>query len=106
MPIQEAAKPAEIIVSFCPGGQPASPAPCSPMRCTLIARRCSTPDNIRIGGNVGQGSDLPGATDAQMEEHRADLRAWGQGSTHIRLLPNRKNMLKIELQPVVMKMRA
>lgn len=31
-----------------------------------------------------------------MEEHRVDLRAWGLGSSHILLLPNRKNLLKID----------
>jgi hypothetical protein len=36
-----------------------------------------------------------GATDEQIEEYRSDLRRWGQGS-HIRLLPNRKNLLRID----------
>jgi hypothetical protein len=31
-----------------------------------------------------------------MEEHRADLRALRQRSSNIRLLPNRKNLLKID----------
>jgi hypothetical protein len=37
-----------------------------------------------------------GAMDEQIEEHRSDLRRWGQGSSHIRLLPNRKNLLRID----------
>jgi hypothetical protein len=37
-----------------------------------------------------------GATEDQMEDHRKSMRVWGQGSTHIRLLPNRKNLLRID----------
>jgi hypothetical protein len=37
-----------------------------------------------------------GATDAQMEDHRKSMRACGQGSSHIRLLPTRKNLLRID----------
>jgi hypothetical protein len=37
-----------------------------------------------------------GATDDQIEEHRAGMSQCGQGSSHIRLLPNRKNLLKID----------
>jgi hypothetical protein len=37
-----------------------------------------------------------GATDEQIAEHQADMRRWGQGSSEIRLLPNRKNLLRID----------
>jgi hypothetical protein len=37
-----------------------------------------------------------GATDEQIEDHRSDIRRWGQGSTNIRLLPNRKNLLRVD----------
>jgi hypothetical protein len=37
-----------------------------------------------------------GATGEQMASFEDDLRRWGQGSVHIRLLPNRRNLLKID----------
>ena len=37
-----------------------------------------------------------GATDEQVAEYLANLSRWGQGSTSIRLLPNRKNLLRID----------
>jgi hypothetical protein len=36
-----------------------------------------------------------GATDEQIDAHRRTMQQTGQGSTHIRLLPDRKNLLKI-----------
>jgi hypothetical protein len=52
-------------------------------------------DDIRIRRNTRPGSICLSATDEQMETHRESMRSWGQGSTHIRLLPNRKNLLRI-----------
>jgi hypothetical protein len=37
-----------------------------------------------------------GATDEQMAAHRSGMGQCGQGSSHIRLLPNRKNLLRID----------
>jgi hypothetical protein len=37
-----------------------------------------------------------GATEDQMAEHRDALRRCGQGSSQIRLMPNRKNLLRID----------
>jgi hypothetical protein len=37
-----------------------------------------------------------GATDEQMASFEDDLRRWGQSSVHMRLLPNRRNLLKID----------
>jgi hypothetical protein len=37
-----------------------------------------------------------GATDEQMRSFEDDLRRWGQSSVHMRLLPNRLNLLKID----------
>ena len=37
-----------------------------------------------------------GATDEQMKEHRDKMQRCGQGSSHIRLVPNRKNLLRID----------
>jgi hypothetical protein len=37
-----------------------------------------------------------GATDEQMASFEDDLRRWGQSSVHMRLLPNRRNLLRID----------
>jgi hypothetical protein len=37
-----------------------------------------------------------GATDAQVEEHRQMMQQIGQGSSNIRLVPNRNNLLRID----------
>jgi hypothetical protein len=37
-----------------------------------------------------------GATDEQITEHRKTMQQTGQESSHIRLLPNRKNLLRID----------
>jgi hypothetical protein len=37
-----------------------------------------------------------GATDGQMRQHRDQMRRCAQGSSHIRLLPLRKNLLRID----------
>jgi hypothetical protein len=37
-----------------------------------------------------------GATEEQMVEHRSAMRRWRQGSSHITLLPNRRNLLRID----------
>jgi hypothetical protein len=37
-----------------------------------------------------------GATDEQVASFEDDLRRWGQGSVHMRLLPNRRNLLRID----------
>jgi hypothetical protein len=36
------------------------------------------------------------ATEEQVAAHRSALRQTGQGSSHLRLLPNRKNLLKVD----------
>jgi hypothetical protein len=37
-----------------------------------------------------------GATDEQMASFENSLRRWGQGSVHMRLLPNRRDLLHID----------
>ena len=37
-----------------------------------------------------------GATDEQMMSFENSLRRWGQGSVHMRLLPDRRNLLHID----------
>jgi hypothetical protein len=42
-----------------------------------------------------------GATDEQTAAHRQTMQQTGQGSSHIRLMPNRKNLLRINYSQVV-----
>jgi hypothetical protein len=37
-----------------------------------------------------------GATEDQISEHREKMQRYGQGSSRIRLLPSRKNLLRID----------
>ena len=37
-----------------------------------------------------------GATEEQIADFERDNRRWGRGSVHIRLLPDRKNLLRID----------
>ena len=37
-----------------------------------------------------------GATPEQMEDYQCQRRQWGQGSVHMRLLPNKKNLLRMD----------
>jgi hypothetical protein len=98
MSIQEVTTPAEIVVCFGPGGPAGHPAG------TVIANAlhidCKTVLGPRIAFSSAETLEKAlrylGATDEQVEEYRSDLRRWGQGSSHIRLLPNRKNLLRID----------
>jgi hypothetical protein len=95
--IQEVTTPSEIIVSFGPGGPAGQPG-------TTIANALHIDCKTVLGPRITLASAETlekaliylGATDAQMKDHRQSMRAWGQGSTHIRLLPNRKNLLRID----------
>jgi hypothetical protein len=46
--------------------------------------------------HTGEGAAFPAATEEQVDAHRHAMRQTGQGSSHIRLLPNRKNLLRID----------
>jgi hypothetical protein len=89
MSIQEVTTLAEIIVCFAQNGKAAH----------ALHIDCKT--NLGPWMTFASGETLDraliclGATDEQMETHRESMRSWGQGSTHIRLLPNRKNLLRI-----------
>jgi hypothetical protein len=37
-----------------------------------------------------------GATDEQIDAHHKTMQQTGQGSSHVRLMPNRKNLLRID----------
>ena len=95
--IQEVTTPAEIIVCFGPGGAAGKPG-------TTIANALHIDCKTTLGPRIPFASTQTlekalrylGATDAQIENHRRDLERAGQGGTHIRLLPNRKNLLRID----------
>jgi hypothetical protein len=88
--IQEVTTPAEIIVCFTQSGKAAH----------ALHLDCKTALGPWItftsGDTLEKALIYLGATDEQMEHYRQAMRAWGQGSTHIRLLPNRKNLLRID----------
>jgi hypothetical protein len=95
--IQEVTTPAEIIVCFSPGGPAGRPG-------TTIANALHIDCKTLLGPRIPFASTETlekallylGATDEQIEDHRRDLRRWGQGNSHIRLVPNRKNLLRID----------
>jgi hypothetical protein len=90
MSIQEVTEPSEIIVCFTRSGKAAQ----------ALHVDCKT--NLGPWITFASAETLEkamrylGATDAQIEDHRIDMRRWGQGSSHIRLVPNRKNLLRID----------
>jgi hypothetical protein len=90
MSIQEVTEPSEIIVCFTRNGKVAH----------ALHLDCKTALGPWITFASGETLDKAlvylGASDAQMEDHRQSMRAWGEGSTNIRLLPNRKNLLRID----------
>jgi hypothetical protein len=97
MSIQEVTEPAEIIICFGPSGPAGQPG-------TTIAHALHIDCKTVLGPRIPFASVETlekallylGATDQQIEDHRRDMRRWGQGNTHIRLLPNRKNLLRID----------
>lgn len=89
MSIQEVTAPSEIIVCFTKSGTIAH----------ALHVDCKTALGPWIKFQSAETLEKTlrylGATDEQIEEHRATMRQTGQGSSNIRLLPNRKNLLKI-----------
>jgi hypothetical protein len=66
-------------------------------RSILIARPCSAPGvKFASAETLEKALRYLGATDEQIDAHRKTMQQTGQGSSHIRLLPNRKNLLRIE----------
>lgn len=88
--IQEVTEPSEIIVCFTQTGKAAH----------ALHIDCKTALGPWItfasGDTLDRALVYLGATEEQMAEHRDSMRRWGQGSSHIRLLPNRKNLLWID----------
>jgi len=69
-----------------------------PTHCTSTAKTGAWAlDHVCFSGDFRE-SPLRylGATDEQIAAHRTDVEQWGQGSSQIRLLPNRKNLLRID----------
>jgi hypothetical protein len=88
--IQEVTTPSEIIVCFTQGGTAAH----------ALHLDCKTALGPWItfasAETLEKALRYLGATDEQMAVHRADMSQCGQGSSHIRLLLNRKNLLRID----------
>jgi hypothetical protein len=90
MSIQEVTEPSEIIVCFTRGGE--------------IAHALHYDGKTVLGPWVkfASGETLEralkylGATEEQMAAHLKTMKQTGQGSSHVRLLPNRKNLLHID----------
>lgn len=90
MSIQEVITPSEIIVCFTRSG---TIAHALHIDCKTVLGPWITFASAEI---LERALVYMGATDEQMEGHRQSMRSWGQGSTPIRLLPNRKNLLRVD----------
>jgi hypothetical protein len=90
MPIQEVTESCEIIVCFTRSGTAAH----------ALHLNCKTALGPWITFTSAETLEKAlrylGGTDAQMEVHRDQMRKCGQGSSHIRLMPLRKNLLRID----------
>jgi hypothetical protein len=90
MSIQEVTERSEILVCFTQGGTAAH----------ALHIDCKTVLGpwIRFQSSETLERTLRylGATDEQIAAHQNQMRRCGQGSSHIRLLPNRKNLLGID----------
>ena len=88
--LQEVTTPAEIVVCFTQNGKAAH----------ALHIDCKTTLGPWITFSSGETLEKAirylGATDEQIAEYLNNLGRWGQGSTSIRLLPNRKNLLRID----------
>jgi hypothetical protein len=88
--IQEVTTPSEIIVCFTRGG---TAAHALHINCKTALGPWITFASAETMENALR---YLGATDEQIAAHRTDMGQCGQGSSHIRLLPNRKNLLRID----------
>jgi hypothetical protein len=61
--------------------------------CKTVLSRWKAVENVET---VRKMMRYLGATDEQMMSFEDSLRRWGQGSVHVRLLPNRRNLLHID----------
>ena len=90
MSIQEVTEASEVIVCFTRGGTAAH----------ALHLDCKTALGPWItfasAETLEKALRYLGATDEQMAAQRSGMGQFGQGSSHIRLLPNRKNLLRID----------
>jgi hypothetical protein len=90
MSIQEVTEPSEILVCFTQSGTAAH----------ALHHDCKTVLGPWIKFTSAETLEKAllylGATDEQITAHRNQMRRCGQGSSHIRLLPLRKNLLRID----------
>jgi hypothetical protein len=90
MSIQEVTEPSEIIVCFTRGG---TVAHALHLDCKTILGPWI---NFTSGETLERAFNYLGGTEEQLAAHRQTMKQTGQGSSHIRLLPNRKNLLRID----------
>ena len=90
MSIQEVTEPSEILVCFTQNGTAAH----------ALHIDCKTAlgpwTKFTSAETLEKALLYLGATDEQIVAHQNQMRRCGQGSSHIRLLPNRKNLLRID----------
>jgi hypothetical protein len=90
MSIQEVTEPCEIIVCFTQSGKAAH----------ALHIDCKTTlgpwINFQSAETLEKALVYLGGTEEQMTKHRDQMLSCGQGSSHIRLLPLRKNLLRID----------
>jgi hypothetical protein len=90
MSLREVTEPSEIIVCFTQGGTSAH----------ALHIDAKTPLGPWIKFSSGETLErclkYLGGSDEQLAAYRKTMQQTGQGSSHIRLLPNRKNLLRID----------
>jgi hypothetical protein len=90
MSLQEVTEPSEIIICFTRGG---TIAHALHVDCKTVPGPWVT---FASAETLEKTLRYLGATEEQVEAHRHAMGQTGQGSSHIRLLPNRKNLLRID----------
>jgi hypothetical protein len=90
MSMQEVTEASEIIVCFTRNGKAAH----------ALHVDCKTAlgpwIKFQSGETLEKAMRYLGATDEQLTAHRDQMRRCGQGSSNIRLVPNRKNLFRID----------
>jgi hypothetical protein len=89
MPLIEFNTPAEIIVCFTRGG---TIAHALHLDCKTVLGPWT---KFASGETLEKALRYLGATEEQITAHQKTMKQTGQGSSHLRLMPNRKNLLSI-----------
>jgi hypothetical protein len=92
MSIQEVTEPSEIIVCFTRSGEIAHGLH---LDCKTVLGPWV---KFTSAETLEKALRYLGATDEQIDAHRKTMKQTGQGSSHIRLPPNRKNLLGINYE--------